>query len=553
MTKFNLFSSVTNELFSSSDEQKNFEAVLKAIDPDKIPLFRDDEKLEEVFLNNNIHKFAEKKFRVKLLEGAFGTKRFNDYVFKRGLKLIPKSSTDKEKVDFLEKIEDYTWTDNQPTQIFIDSFELGNGFIPKKTIESDIEILEKPSSTYYQLFDYQSEIFLKTKSMLFHPSSRQIIRVPTGGGKTKIAMEIVTDFLILNEDSTVVWLAETSELLEQATSEFKKIWSHRGNKNIYLNRAWGTKSSIKSTLSGSKIIIAGLPKMLSFLRNSGKLKANLIVFDEAHHAAAPQYSKAIDSLSNMSTKVLGLTATPGRGQESETKKLSEIFNDNVPIQIDTHDQSVSPIKFLQRKGVLAQLIFKNPIAITEISEKFTQDEINTLLKVSEYNDRKILYKIGKDHLRNVKILKILLELAKNKKHVLYFGTSVEQSHLMYMLLTNFGIKAGVIDEDTPEEYRVELISKFQKKEIQILLNFRVLVAGFDAPAIDTIVIARPTKSANTLMQMIGRGMRGPIVEGGTESCDIYHVKDEFLSRFQNFDELYRTYDEYYEREDFVNR
>ena len=74
MTKFNLFSSVTNELFSSSDEQKNFEAVLKAIDPDKIPLFRDDEKLEEVFLNNNIHKFAEKKFRVKLLEGAFGTK-----------------------------------------------------------------------------------------------------------------------------------------------------------------------------------------------------------------------------------------------------------------------------------------------------------------------------------------------------------------------------------------------------------------------------------------------------------------------------------------------
>ena len=48
---------------------------------------------------------------------------------------------------------------------------------------------------------------------------------------------------------------------------------------------------------------------------------------------------------------------------------------------------------------------------------------------------------------------------------------------------------------------------------------------------------------------MGRGMRGPNVKDGTESCDIYHVKDEFLAQFQSFDELYEIYDEYYEREE----
>lgn len=550
MTRFNLFSSITSQLFKTSDEQRNFEDILRTIAPDQISIFRDPEKLEEVFLNQNIHRFVEKKFRVRLLEGAFGTKKFNDYLFKIGVEPIQKNSSDDEKMKLLEKIEAYDWRDNERTRIFVEIFGLDDGVIPKKAKENDVEILEKPQSTYYHLFDYQNEIFEKTKAKLFLPASRQIIRVPTGGGKTKIAMEIVVDFLLVNQDATVVWLAETSELLEQATIEFKKIWTHRGNKNIYLNRAWGSESNVKSELNGSKIIIAGLSKMLNFFRNSGKLKANLIVFDESHHAAAPEYSKVIGHLSNISTKVLGLTATPGRGQEDETKKLSELFNNNPPIQINTGDPSITPIKFLQKKGVLARLVFKMPIIIPEIKEQFTRDEIERLLKASEYDDKKILIKIGQDHIRNVRIIKILLELAKNGRQVLYFGTSVEQSQLMYMLLTNFGIKAGIVDTNTPEEYRAELISKFQKKQIHFLLNFRVLVAGFDAPSIDTIFIARPTKSANTLMQMIGRGMRGPYVEGGTECCDIYHVKDEFLSRFQNFDELYRTYDEYYEREDF---
>ena len=124
------------------------------------------------------------------------------------------------------------------------------------------------------------------------------------------------------------------------------------------------------------------------------------------------------------------------------------------------------------------------------------------------------------------------------------------SKLMYLLLSNFDVKAALVHARTPREYRTQLISKFQKKEINCLLNFNVLVAGFDSPSIDTIFIGRPTKSANYLFQMIGRGMRGPKVKHGTEFCDVYHLQDKFLEQFQNFDRLYETYGDYYEQEQF---
>ena len=108
-------------------------------------------------------------------------------------------------------------------------------------------------------------------------------------------------------------------------------------------------------------------------------------------------------------------------------------------------------------------------------------------------------------------------------------------------------KVGFVDAQTSPEYRAEVIRKFQKKEIKCLLNYAVLVAGFDAPSIDTVFIGRLTKSANTLFQMIGRGMRGPSVVGGTKFCNVYHVQDKFLERFQNYERLYETYDTYYER------
>ena len=186
----------------------------------------------------------------------------------------------------------------------------------------------------------------------------------------------------------------------------------------------------------------------------------------------------------------------------------------------------------------------------DLGIQFSPEELKKLTTASEYNDPSFLKKIGQIYLRNTIIFDKLLELTEiEEKQILYFGPSVEQAKMMALLLQTFGIKAGFIDAKTPTEYRDELIKKFQEKKINILLNYNVLTAGFDAPAINTIFIARPTKSPNTLFQMVGRGMRGPSSKDGTEFCEVFIIQDKFLERFQDFNHLYDTYHDYYVQHD----
>ena len=62
---------------------------------------------------------------------------------------------------------------------------------------------------------------------------------------------------------------------------------------------------------------------------AGKRKL-IVVVDEAHHAVAANYQKVIKRLTmlNKNRILLGLTATPKRMQESEQRKLQQMFNVN---------------------------------------------------------------------------------------------------------------------------------------------------------------------------------------------------------------------------------
>ena len=55
----------------------------------------------------------------------------------------------------------------------------------------------------------------------------------------------------------------------------------------------------------------------------------------------------------------------------------------------------------------------------------------------------------------------------------------------------------------------------------------MLTAGFDAPAVRAVYVARPTYSPVRYQQMIGRGLRGPL-NGGKERCLIVNVADNLV-------------------------
>lgn len=86
-----------------------------------------------------------------------------------------------------------------------------------------------------------------------------------------------------------------------------------------------------------------------------------------------------------------------------------------------------------------------------------------------------------------------------------------------------GVDAKFITGDIPKQIRSERLDAFRNGEYPVLLNCGVFTEGTDIPNIDCVLLARPTKSRNLLVQMIGRGMR---LHPGKENC---HVIDMVAS------------------------
>lgn len=107
--------------------------------------------------------------------------------------------------------------------------------------------------------------------------------------------------------------------------------------------------------------------------------------------------------------------------------------------------------------------------------------------------------------------------AADRKSTLVF--CVDLAHVSDLTATfrRRGIPAMLVTGDTPKRVRSERLDAFKNRQYPVLLNCGVFTEGTDIPNIDCVVLARPTKSRNLLVQMIGRGMR---LYPGKKNCHI---------------------------------
>jgi ATP-dependent helicase IRC3 len=118
---------------------------------------------------------------------------------------------------------------------------------------------------------------------------------------------------------------------------------------------------------------------------------------------------------------------------------------------------------------------------------------------------------------NELVVKSWLAKARGRQSTLIF--CVDLSHVTN-LTTRFresGINAQFVTGDTPAKVRSARIDAFRNGEFPVLLNCGVFTEGTDIPNIDCVLLARPTKSRNLLIQMIGRGMR---LHKGKANCHV---------------------------------
>jgi superfamily II DNA or RNA helicase len=254
-----------------------------------------------------------------------------------------------------------------------------------------------------------------------------------------------------------------------------------------------------------------------------KRKCRIIVIDEAHKAIAKTYKSSIEFISNAETKIVGLTATPYRGDNiDENQRLVKFFNQGkVTLVSKSGDEIDNPIHYLQEKHYLARVTRK--VVKTNISVDLTSAEkkfVSTFLDLPS----SVLEKLANDAQRNVLILGEIAELVQNNKYIIVFALSVSHARLLSELLVMKGVEARSIDGDTDTYDREKYIQEYKDKNIQVLVNYGVLTTGFDAPNTNAVVITRPTSSLVLYSQMLGRGIRG-VNMGGNSECQLVDIID----------------------------
>ena len=187
----------------------------------------------------------------------------------------------------------------------------------------------------FGLFPHQRQLALQAYEAVRGGHGRVVLHMPTGTGKTRTAMRVVSRILEDSEPCLVVWLASSAELLEQAADAFSTAWVQYGSRPLGVTRLWGQHSPSLSDIADG-LLVAGFQKAHALNAKSMELlrlgaRTRLVVVDEAHQAIAPTYRNLIGSLADTGpwTAVLGLTATPGRtwADVEADRQLSDFFGD----------------------------------------------------------------------------------------------------------------------------------------------------------------------------------------------------------------------------------
>jgi len=301
---------------------------------------------------------------------------------------------------------------------------------------------------------------------------------PTGAGKALMLSAVTGQWLAQSNGKACV-LAHRDELTQQNEAKFKRINPQISTSRFdALDKDWNgqTTFAMVQTLSRERHVDEMPP-------------LDLLVIDEAHHAAAPSYRRIIDAAraKNPDMAVYGVTATPNRGDK---KALRPVFN-NVADEVALTDlirsgYLVPPKTFVMDIGVHDALL-----GVKKSSDDYDMHQVEAIL------DSRVL---------NERVVKHWKDKAGSRKSVVFCSTVDHARHVCEAFL-RAEVKAAVIDGAMSKAEREKAIVLFDKGDTQVLVNCMVLTEGFDSQPVSCVVLLRPSSQKSTFVQMIGRGLR----------------------------------------------
>jgi len=321
-----------------------------------------------------------------------------------------------------------------------------------------------------QLRPYQEQSKEAIKAEWAKGNRRTLLVLPTGTGKT-IVFSKLTEDLVRNGERVLI-LAHRGELLEQAADKMAQATRLK----CAVEKAENT-----SIDSWYRVVVGSVQSLMreTRLNQFSPDHFNTIIVDEAHHCISDSYQRVLNHFDQ--AKVLGVTATPDRGDMRNLGVYFDSLAYEYTLPRAIKEGYLSPIK---AQTIPLKLDLS---AVKQQAGDFSTKDLGTALDP-------YLYQIADEMARTVRDRKTLV-----------FLPLIATSQKFTEILNSRGFRAAEVNGESKD--RAEILQDFADGKYNVLCNSMLLTEGYDHPAIDCVVVLRPTKVRSLYSQMVGRGTR----------------------------------------------
>jgi len=331
---------------------------------------------------------------------------------------------------------------------------------------------------------------------------RNLLVSATGTGKTVMAAVDYARLRTALPRARLLFVAHRAEILEQSRATFAhalrdaafgELWVG-GRRPIAFDHVFASIQSL------SAVGVESLPPD----------HFDVVIVDEFHHAAASSYTRLLEHLRPL--ELLGLTATPER---SDDESVLHWFGDRIAAELrlwDAIDQHrLCPFAYF---GIADDLDLRDVPWKRGIG--YDIDGVTRLITATDVWARRVL--------------KELLEHVGRMEQVRALGFCVSVEHARYMarVFKDAGVNAVAIWADTPDAERRHVLQELAGGQVNVVFSVDLFNEGVDVPAVDTLLMLRPTESALLFLQQLGRGLRK---SDGKSTCTVLdfvgHHRKEF--------------------------
>ena len=267
---------------------------------------------------------------------------------------------------------------------------------------------------------------------------------PTGAGKTRLALELATRSIAKGRQ--VLWLAPRTELVDQPVEHLRECgWTDV--RVLQADRPRGT----------GPITVASIQTLAA---RGETPPADLVILDEARHYVAQEWGQIASAY--LGSVRVGLDATPAR---ADGAALGDLFDEIV---------EVASMRELTADG---WLVPARIVAPASYAARLARCPVEAYLTHTPHG-RALVFCSSRRHAKTV----------------------AEQ-------FCAAGVAAVAVDSHSSADERDAAVEGIRSGSLQALCNVQLFTEGFDAPGVDTVVVARGVSNRWTWLQMLGRGLR----------------------------------------------